>query len=142
MSKSIEISSAIYERLGKVANPFETPESVISRLLDFYENHQFQDINTDESTPLSHLEIRTFGKLEINFFPSDLTEFKSMLLANKQAWVMLYRQDGSKDIHQWNAMRFTERSDVLGNLRSGYLRGWRDKGIVKADVAINREDIL
>jgi len=147
MDKTIEIPESLYERLGNYAKGFETPAQVIERLADFYDN---KDTNFNEQSVSMHSHTdsvpstpvtRQYGKLEINFFPPDLTQFKAFLLREKQAWVMLYRKDGTRDLHQWNAQRFTEQSDVLGNLRSGYLRGWREKEIIKADVAINKDDL-
>ena len=82
-----------------------------------------------------------YNKLDINFFPEDKAQFKAFLLKEKQAWVLLYMDDGSKILHQWNAFRFTDKFIVLGNLRSGYLRDWRDKGIIRADIAINKDDL-
>jgi len=145
MQKTIEISVILYDRLGKLAQPFETPEDVIIRLLNSYEDKQKKSdsvvsITTTEKNTHSH-NLRTYNKLDINFFPPDLLQFKSLLLKEKQAWVVLHMNDGSKNLHQWNALRFSDKSDVLGNLRSGYLRDWRKKGIISADIAINRIDI-
>ncbi len=49
--------------------------------------------------------------------------------------------DGTKHLHEWNALRFTEHSNVLGNLRSGYLINWREKGIVNAEIAIDKNEL-
>lgn len=145
MFKTIEISEYLYERLGRLANTFETPDQVIGRLIDHYESK----VKSDQKNPdfveelpiIDKPKIRTFKKLIPNFYPTNLEEFKSLLLKEKQAWVILYFNDGSKEVHQWNAHRFTEKSDVLGNLRSGYLRDWREKGIIKADIAIDKNEI-
>ena len=147
MQKAIDISSNIYERLGKLAQTFETPQDVIIRLLDSFEEVGSKiesDRIVNEATSILRNEpknVRKYNKLDINFFPSDLVQFKSLLLKKKQAWVLLHMVDGSKNLHQWNTSRFSETSDVLGNLRSGYLRDWRDKGIISADIAINKNDI-
>ena len=37
MEKTIEISSDLYDRLGKLAQTFETPQDVIIRVLDSLE---------------------------------------------------------------------------------------------------------
>ncbi|NOQ63974.1 MAG: hypothetical protein GQ582_05630 [Methyloprofundus sp.] len=137
MQKTIDILATLYERLGKLAKTFETPQDVISRLLDFYKMEEID-------SPLLEPEvtvIKQYNKLDIKFFPENLVQFKSLLLKEKQAWVLLHMNDGSKTLHQWNASRFTEGSNVLGNLRSGYLRDWRDKGIISADIAINRYEL-
>jgi hypothetical protein len=57
--------------------------------------------------------------------------------------VALYKTGGraAEPVIRWNAERFTEKSSLRGNLFSGYLRNWREKGIVKAECAINRSDL-
>ncbi len=148
MNKNIEIPQTLYDRLATHAKGFETPASVIERLVDFYEQHNEQPSATPTTPPhasgtstSTSPVVREHGKLQIEFFPSDLRQFKAFLLRSKQAWVLLHRSDGTKDLHLWNASRFTEKSDVLGNLRSGYLRGWRDKGIIKAEIAIEKSEL-
>ena len=147
MQKTIEISSNLYERLGKLAQTFETPQDVIIRILDSFEvvgSKIESDRIVNKATSILKNEsqnVKRYNKLDINFFPPDLIQFKSLLLKEKQAWVLLHMVDGSKNLHQWNTSRFSETSDVLGNLRSGYLRDWRDKGIISADIAINKNDI-
>ena len=191
MNKSIEIPQTLYDRLATHSKGFDTPASVIERLVDFYEQHnepsgatpttpshasgtsnstspvvreygklqvdffppdlrQFNELPDATPATPQHASgtntstkpiVREYGKLQIDFFPPDLRQFKAFLLRSKQAWVLLHRSDGSKDLHLWNASRFTEKSDVLGNLRSGYLRGWRDKGIVKAEIAIEKSEL-
>ena len=145
MQKTIEISVTLYERLGKLAQTFETPQDVITRLLDFYKMEEIDSSSLDPKITTikktSPQNVRKYNKLDIIFYPEDLIQFKSSLLKEKQAWVLLHMNDGSKTLHQWNASRFTESSDVLGNLRSGYLRDWRDKGIISADIAINKNEL-
>ncbi len=140
MKKTIEISVTLYEHLGKLAQTFETPQDVIMRLLDFYKMEEISSSSL-ATKKISHQNIKKYNKLDIIFYPEDLIQFKSSLLKEKQAWVLLHMNDGSKTLHQWNASRFTESSDVLGNLRSGYLRDWRDKGIISADIAINKSEL-
>ena len=145
MQKTIEISVTLYERLGQLAQTFETPQDVITRLLDSYEMKEIDSGSVEPKiTTIGKIvsqNVRKYNKLDINFFPSDILQFKSLLLKKKQAWILLHMNDGSKNLHQWNASRFSDNSDVLGNLRSGYLRGWREKGIICADIAINKTDI-
>jgi len=85
--------------------------------------------------------VNTYNKLGINFIPEDPLQFKKLLLKQKKAWVLLHMDDGTKHLHEWNALRFSEHSDVLGNLRSGYLRNWREKGIVSAEIAIEKSEL-
>jgi hypothetical protein len=146
MKKTIEISSELHLRLGKIAQVFETEQNVIERLVDFYESKFFSNgvaLSTDHATEqtLSLPLTREFHKLEVNYYPRDLKQFKSFLLKTKKAWVKLSYKDGSATIYEWNSLRFSETSDVRGNLNSGYLRDWREKGIVRADVAIDKSDL-
>ncbi len=143
MIKTIEISRSLYERLGALAQPFETPEEVIERIISSCERVETVEplssgIETKKEVPEY---VNTYSKLNITFFPSQPRQFKKLLLSEKKAWVLLRMKDGSKHLHEWNALRFTEHSSVLGNLRSGYLRNWRKKGIVNAEVAIYKNDL-
>ena len=80
--------------------------------------------------------------IEIVYHPdNDVGRFKQLLLKHRRADVKLSKTDGTSEIHVWNAGRFTEKSDVENNLRSGYLRGWRTKGICKAELSINKDDL-
>ena len=148
MTKTIEISEDIYERLGRHAQPFETPAQVIQRILDQFES----DANKqDEKIPAALSEAKGVarpiveplytGKLEINFHPSDSTAFKAHLLRSKAAWILMTYRDGRRVLKHWTAANFKPTSDVMANLRSGYLRGWKEKGLVRADVAIDRSDL-
>ncbi len=136
MSQVIRISEELYERLGTHAEPFESPASVIERIINAYEGKSVEPssvVEVSQRTPPN--------KLEVVFYPSGEEEFKSLFLVNKVAWVLLQKSDGSKELKQWTARKFTNVSSVMGNLRSGYLRDWKKKGIVKAEVAINKQDI-
>jgi len=119
------------------AGPFESPASVIERILDSYEGKTMESPHEDEGSTRTISE-----KLDVVFYPSSEEKFKSLLLANKVAWVLLHKTDGSTEIKPWNAQRLSSASSVLGNLRSGHLRGWKKKGICKAEVAINKQDIV
>jgi len=117
MKQTIEITSATYSRLENIAEGFDTPEAVIIRLLDDKE-----------------------GKVDIKptlmFYPTDENLFKSQLIENKEAEVVLYKVDGSREITRWKANRLSETSNLRGNLWSGFLRGWKNKGIKSAEFSI------
>ena len=49
------------------------------------------------------------------------------------ATVTLHYFDGDTSDGTWPPSRFTEQSNLRANIWSGYLRGWKDKGIVKAE---------
>jgi hypothetical protein len=81
-------------------------------------------------------------RLQIDFFPADESMFKSLLIQRKRAYVRLYTSDGKAGpVTEWNAERFTETSNLRGNLFSGYLRNWKNRGIVKAELAIDRSNL-
>lgn len=48
----------------------------------------------------------------------DANSFKTRLLEKKEASIVIHYQDGSVETKKWKANRFTETSDVCGNLRS------------------------
>lgn len=56
------------------------------------------------------------------------------IVAAGWATVHIHYADGRKEEKQWRATNLREDSYLRGNLNSGYLRGWRDKGIVKAEI--------
>jgi hypothetical protein len=146
MKKTIEISTELYQRLGKIAQAFESEQSVIERLIDFYENEKNSDniaLSNDtviEQTQLLPITVYR-SKLEEHYYPSNLNQFKLLLIETKKAWVKLSYVDGTVTVQEWNALRFSETSDVRGNLKSGYLRHWREKRIVRADIAIAKNDL-
>lgn len=117
MTHKIEISNETYERLGKLVIGFDSPENVISRLLD-------------------QAEGKTIQKPELFFEPKNEDEFKARLLETKEAEITLYKNDGSREILHWNAHRFKPESNLRANLWSGQLRGWPEKGIVKAELTV------
>ena len=67
-----------------------------------------------------------------------IAAFNERLWERQQAQVILYKADGTTKRKTWDASRFTATSNLRGNLWSGYLRGWADRGIVKAEFAIDR----
>jgi hypothetical protein len=117
MNKTIEISEKTYSRLSELAIGFDTPAAVIERLLD-------QATGKPETKP------------ELLFYPTDEETFKLQLLKNKEAEIVTYRNDGSREINHWKANRFSPTSSLKGNIWSGPLRGWKEKGIVKAEFSI------
>lgn len=117
MNYQIEVSGDTYERLGKLVIGFDSPENVINRLLDMAEG-------------------KPEKKPELQFTPANEDEFKAQLLETKQAELTIYKSDGSRELVYWSAHRFTPDSNLRSNLWSGYLRGWQNKGIVKAELAV------
>jgi hypothetical protein len=136
MNKTIEISDDLYQRLSLYVNGFETPASVIERIVTFYEvKHGVK--NTTSLPKVSELPM----SLDITYYPADEENFKQQLLQKKVAYLLLHKLDGTKELKEWNAINITNNSNINGNLRSGYLRDWKKKGIVSAKVSTNRNDL-
>lgn len=79
---------------------------------------------------------------KIIYHPSDEHSFKQAFLQTKRAYILLHKMDGTKELKEWNAPKFNAYSNVNNNLRSGYLRGWRERGIIKAEITTNKSDLL
>ncbi|HEL8012957.1 TPA: hypothetical protein U0A13_004973 [Escherichia coli] len=115
----ITVSEVTYNRLATLATGFETPDAVINRLIDACAINEAGEIGKPKKPVLF-------------FNPGNETEFKKALLISKQARVELYKRDGTCEEGVWNARNLSERSSIRGNLWSGYLRNWDQKGIVRA----------
>lgn len=61
-------------------------------------------------------------------------ECLSAIIAAGWATVRIHYADGGAEDKQWIATRMQEDSYLRGNLNSGYLRRWRERGIVKAEI--------
>lgn len=128
MSQVIRITDELYERLKSQAEGFDTPASVVEKILNSYEANGFKPRhNKPEVIPAVSLEILYAGKSE--------SVFKKELIKNKFAYITLYFTNGEVETKRWNASKFSEESNLGGNLRSGFLRGWRKKGIKKAELS-------
>jgi hypothetical protein len=136
MNQKIEIPKALYERLSVHAKGFDTPANVIERILDYYEGEQ--SIDTKEK--FSH-ENKMPLSIDIMYFPPAEHEFKQKLLQTKKAYILLYKVDGTTELKEWNASNLNESSDINANLRSGHIRGWKKRGIFKAEVSTNKDDL-
>ena len=126
---SIQISESVCTRLAIYADKQGvTWEQAIDNMLTecSREDSRFQSRQTE--TVFS-------GRSEIVFLPNK-ENFKRDLLETKRAFVRLFYSDGHTETKTWNAQNFRENSDVVGNLRSGYLRDSAKKGIVKAEVSV------
>jgi hypothetical protein len=139
MSQVIRINDDLYSRLEAHASGFDTPSNVIETILNSYEaldSNVKTSINTDsisEIGPASNLDISYIGSTEENF--------KQALLGSKKAYIKIYYTNDTSEIKEWNASKFSPSSKVDGNLRSGYLRGWKKRGIFKAELSVNREEV-
>jgi hypothetical protein len=117
MKNTIEITQTTFVRLEQLAEGFDTPEAVIIRLLD-------------------NIDGKTETKPTLHFDPVDEAEFKLRLIESKEAEVVIYKNDDSREIVKWKANRLSESSNLRGNLWSGLLRGWKSKQIKSVYLSI------
>ena len=132
MCPVVRISVNLYARLEKHAKGFDSPASVIEKLLNYYdgENTSIEDSTTNAMS----------AKPELIFHPSDEVEFLKKLVERKAVWVNIYKDDGKIETSTWNASRITPNSNLRANIWSGRLRDWKQKGIVKAEFYFDPKD--
>ena len=136
-----DIGVAESEVIAEHGDVRETFKFLCSGCHVIYDNQNSATMVTQTPTPRSS---QHFGKqkVEIEFLPADENRFRSCLIQQKRAYVVIYKADGAVEpIKQWNATRFTETSSLRSNICSGYLRNWKRRGIVKAVFSINRSDL-
>src|SRR3989338_9033625 len=109
----IRVTYELYRRLEAKAQGFDTPSSVIERLLDASEG---------DTTPRSFTETSTASRPLLEFYPGKPT-FKAHLVSQKPGKVVLHYANGREEERTWHAQRFTASSNLRGNIWSGYLRG-------------------
>lgn len=119
----ISISEHLYRRLAGLAKGFETPEHVIHRLIDAFESDQTK-------RPL------------LFFNPANEDDFKQALMDGKKAKVELFKGDGTFESGIWNVRAISANSSLRANIWSGYLRGWKEKGIVRAVFTVQDDAAL
>ena len=117
MKNTIELTQTTFARLEQLAEGFDTPEAVIIRLLD-------------------NIDGRTETKPTLHFDPTDESEFKLRLIESKEAEVVIYKNDETREIVRWKANRLSVSSNLRGNLWSGLLRGWKSKKIKSVELSI------
>jgi len=140
MSQVIRIADVLYNRLAAYAEGFETPSNVMEKILDAYEGKTSSlkgDIGTDVVP-----EVEPSDVLQIKYIPDSEGEFKQQLLKLKKAYIKIYYTNGTTEIKEWNASKFSKSSKLDGNLRSGYLRGWKKRGIYKAELSVDRNQLI
>ena len=89
------------------------------------------------------VESKSNAKLEIlpiELIPSNIEEFKIELLNSKEALLHMFYNNGKEELKIWHAERFSEKSDVIGNLRSRAefrKEGWKKSGLIKVVVSVS-----
>ncbi len=139
MSQVIRISDELYNRLGAHASGFDTPSNVIERVLDAFDGANLNALN--KGFPAINQEIHPAKTLEVIYYSGSEEDFKEKLLKCKKAYIKLYYTNDIIEVKEWKASKFSASSSVDGNLRSGYLRGWKKRGIYKAELAVNRDEL-
>jgi hypothetical protein len=79
--------------------------------------------------------------LPIELYPPSESDFKKRLLLTKTAYITTIYKNGKSIQKMWNAQKFMESSNVLGNLRSrpDFRNGrWQKLGIEKVLVSIDK----
>ena len=116
MCPVVRISVNLYARLEKHAKGFDSPASVIEKLLNYYdgENTSIEDSTGNSIT----------AKPELIFHPSDDVEFLKKLVESKSVWVNIYNDDGNIETSTWNASRITPKSNRRSYICFGSLRDW------------------
>jgi hypothetical protein len=141
MSTVIRIPESLYRRLEDHVTGFDdTPAKIIERMLDFYDSGKGLVKSTISPESAGNLTSNTLmDNLAIVYYPNQ-DDFKKELIVKKCAYIKSYKIDGSIEFKLWNAPNFTISSSLSNNLRSGYLRGWKGKGIYKVEVSTNKAD--
>lgn len=121
---TIRISTELYKRLESHAKGFDTPAGVLERALNVYEGKpEYQKAVTKPTM---------MNKPTLSFHP-DEESFRQSLINNKMATVVLHHGNGESEEKNWDASRFGEKSNLRGNIWSGFMRGWKDQNIVRAE---------
>lgn len=154
LGKVIRISDDLYHRLETYASGFDTPSNVIEKILNAYENAPGKLVDRDDpaahenlSTSLSITDterdtnIQPAMSLDIIYASGSEKQFKQDLLDSKRAFIKIYYTNGKTECKVWNISRFCSSSKVSGNLRTGRLRGWKKRGIYRAVLSVNRDDL-
>ena len=83
--------------------------------------------------------LRSANALPIKLIPSNEEEFKKSLLRKRCAKITVHMVNGKSVMKIWNAKSFTNKSDVMTNLRSRaeFRNGnWQDQGIKEVCVTV------
>lgn len=132
MSRVVRIPEKLFKRLEKYAEGFDSPVNVIEKLLNQIEGVEISD--TQDNT------IEDDNVLPVKFFPKDLNVFKERLIANRKAIITIVYNDGTKEDKLWNAYKFDEESNLIGNIRSrkAFRQGrWRANNIKELLIKID-----
>lgn len=111
-----------------------------------YDNHEIeikpkkQTKNAVKNKQTQEVSFVGNNSLSLSLLPDKNTFKKRLLISKKANWTISYA-DGRKENGVWNANNFTESSDITSNIRSGYLRNWKEKGIIEAVFEVMETDV-
>ncbi len=137
MSQVIRISNELYKRLEALASGFDTPSNVIEAVLNAYESNNPSPLSRSINSTL-----QPAANLDLVYLSGSEEKFKQELLSSRKAYIKLYFTNNSSEIKEWNISKFDQTSNVASNLRGGYLRDWKKRGIFKAELSINQKEFI
>ena len=123
----LRISQGLYSRLEAHAKGFDTPAQVIERILNAFESS-----NPSITTSLPETELIAKPTPKLSFYPNE-EEFRLSLLNGHKNKVLIRYQDGTVCTKPWHTSRFSQSSNLRGNIWSGILRGWKSQDIIAAE---------
>lgn len=106
-----------------------------------------EDDNKIKESPIYESSFYS-ASLPIELIPNDSEDFLKLLLKTKEAEIITYYQNGTKDSKIWNASNMIAKSNVIHNLRSRpefRNPNWQKANIIKVIVEvneINKEEIV
>lgn len=126
----------------KIGNLLKYRENYLKKKYDSKEpqsiqNHQVTTTSSNSSTDIVNYK----GSLPITIDPADPDIFRKQLLVSKAAVIETFYTDGRVEQKIWNATKFSESSNVFGNLRSRpeYRSGnWQSRNIAKVHVKVKK----
>lgn len=133
---------AFEDRFIKLHNPLNKTFIILCKECHRKYDNIKESIEIEDIEPVEIISIGmndTKETLEIEFTPNDILEFKELLLLHQRAYIITYYQNNTKEIREWNASRMTEKSDIIGNLRSRpeFRQGnWQALNIKRVEVSI------
>ena len=74
----------------------------------------------------------------LTFEPNE-TQFHLSLVEGMEANIVIRYLDGSESNKTWRPTRYTQGSNLRGNIWSGFLRGWKDQDIISAKFCAGNE---
>jgi hypothetical protein len=98
-----------------------------------------EEDNKIKESPISESSFYS-ASLPIELIPNDSEDFLQILLKTKEAEIITYYQNGTKDSKIWNASKMTAESNVIHNLRSRpefRNPNWQKANIIKVVVEVN-----